>query len=267
MMNLPKKPVLPRTLLSGGLLMASAALSWGQILFSDNFDGHAADTTPAAPWTGSIGAETGGDLIATADTANHFQRGTENQMLLFRNDTDTTGMALQANNVISAEVLTFSLDVFEPNTALNDLTDLWFYNGGIAGANNVGRVRFGRGQVNLDANMTYGHDTLAHFDVILNNSVGAVSYGDGQSLSSGALDVWMDGNLVGDGLAMGGARGTVNGFQFNTPTGGMQEINFDSFTVREGAFVIPEPGTAAVLAGLGALLFVAWRRSSRKAAV
>lgn len=245
---------------------ASAALSWGQALFSDNFDGHTADTTPGAPWTGSIGAETGGDLIATADTANLFQSGTQNQFLLFRNDTDTVGMALQANDVISAEVLTFSLDVFEPTTAFNDLTDLWFYNGNIAGANNIGRVRFGRGQINLDTNLTYGHDTLAHFDIILNNSTEAFSYGDGE-LASGTLDIWLDGTLLGSGIALGGSRGTVNGFQLNTPTGGMQEIYFDNFIVREGASVIPEPGTTAAVAGVGTLLFVAWRRVRRKVTV
>ncbi len=247
---------------AGGLFL-SASLAWGQIIFQDDFEGHDPGTRPGAPWSRVVDIEDAGigTILVQEDTGNLFGAGTANRIVEYRKDDIGFGMALQASSGIASEdastITTFSFEMYQPSEVpfnVNATTDLWVYAGGIASGNIVGRARFGlaEGTVQLDAN--YPLDTANHFDVVINSGADPFEYsaqGVDRTLGSAEFDVWLGGAILGSWeLSNRNVTGPVASFQLNTASGGRILQYYDNFEVRNEVFVIPEPRTAAILAGL-----------------
>jgi hypothetical protein len=96
-----------------------------------------------------------------------------------------------------------------------------------------------------------------YFDFIVNSGPTPFDYSvDGAdfTIPSAGYDVWLNGDFLGSwALENPNVTGGVQSFQFNVASGGRIQQYYDNLMVREGAFVIPEPRTAALVGGLAAL--------------
>ncbi|WP_269523113.1 PEP-CTERM sorting domain-containing protein [Coraliomargarita parva] len=115
---------------------------------------------------------------------------------------------------------------------------------------------------------TFNYDTVYNLQIVLNNSASTVNYGDTSAVASLTADIYLDGTLMADdvNIAHGAYTGGVAGvgeFEFRTFSSVSHSkavINYDDFSIYQGAIAVPEPGAYALLAGIFGLGFVMLRR-------
>ncbi len=101
-------------------------------------------------------------------------------------------------------------------------------------------------------------DTQYDFHIVSNNSGDSVSY-DGRTLGNEAMDIYLNGDLVGEGLSIPGNANSV-GMKVYQISNSEMTFEFDNHEVFSGAVAVPEPEFYGALIGLAALGFVVYRR-------
>jgi hypothetical protein len=263
-------------------------------VFHENFNsaptGLIADTNYRGDWavfTGGTGTGGRDPLAIVADTNNFFGAGTSNQVL--RSD-GAKGWTLTFNIPEYAQqtVAAFSFDMRHlgypvlnssatGTNETNRLTTRFFTaEGGLGGA----PLNFGlqhtttptdgvtppnyRVRDEAATNRTANPNEIVHFDVIVNNSTETFFFNNGaKSLAPGQSAVWINGVEAVSSYAFGATAGiggqTLKSFDIRSFSNNPWAAEFDNFAVS----AVPEPTTYALLFGLGALGFAAYRRLRR----
>ncbi|MDR1283165.1 MAG: cell wall anchor protein [Opitutaceae bacterium] len=117
---------------------------------------------------------------------------------------------------------------------------------------------------------TYSYKAPHTLTVVFNNSASSIKYGDGNyTLAGSTLDVWLDGVLVGAGIASVSngkvaVGSNIRAINFSDKSGYNGTLYIDNFEARTDITIgaaVPEPATSALLAGLAMLAGAAtWTR-------
>jgi hypothetical protein len=266
----------PLSLLAGmtALVLTAGALSAQDLLFSHAWD-TAADTvgrepvtaTTWAPWSTDYRQSNyvaGSVQVAGDPTGAVFGSG-PNQYLSVR---DATAYGFGATlTTVETQVMTISFDLItRANTsAASRALNIGFY-GSTGTIGNPNRTQVT--SINTVTSSVTGatgsfgsHGDLSRFDIIYNNSNASISHfvsGTEYFIPSGQSSVWVNGvHLV---THDGGGRGAdasaaigqnLGGVAFLTDNHATSRASYDldNFMVHNGASVIPEPSTYALIFG------------------
>ncbi len=210
------------------------------------------------------------------DSANSFGRGTTNQILALE---EAAGISFNFSMPSGVQVATFSLDTIvtgyahDPDnpdfTFTNRLTNRFFTDDGTA-------INLGLQRVNDETYRARNEEDrfdvggLYHFDLVVNNSAETITYdapGGTADLDPGMSALWANGELssvYAFGRTADLPPGDFTTFTMETFSNNPWSAEFDNVALTEGAYVIPEPSTVALLMGVAALggaLFIRRRRS------
>lgn len=256
-------PLLVAAILSTALIPAAR----GATLFSDDFEGYAADTllTTSGPW-GTAGLGDANVFIRDELTDTPF--GTPNQYLDLNDDSATASVRIQSPDLAAASgaLTTLVFDFNEPSTGGNGTLIVGYANQG-ADINLAGR----RIAVNLDDGVVTGLSTTAAntyslnasytFYMIFNDTASPASY-PGGTVAPGSADIWLQpgggapvfaGTRTAENTQTAAYRVGLRSFSAN-----LQQVLVDNVSLEEGA-VVPEPASL-ILLGLGGLALVRRRR-------
>lgn len=251
-----------------------AATSQAAVLFNDDFESYAPDTTISANANQWVNASGLASYRTVRDSPTPF--GASNQYLQLADvgSSATTGdgqfIRLQSKEITGASgaVTTLSFDFYEPSTGGNGNMIVGYSRLG-GDLNSAGRrLSFNLNNGNVTGltttvSNTYSLDTSYTIFIIFNDTAAAVSYLGG-TLDATSADVWLE--EFGSGTYV--KAGTISAFNdqtasyrvgFRTFAAPVQEMWVDNFVLQEGALAIPEP-SAFLLAGIGAFAFMRRRR-------
>ncbi len=236
--------------------------NWSEVGFHGVWpDGHPDISDAIAP--GSI-AE-----IRT-DDGNIFGRGTANQVLYLER---AAGIQFTLNMPSGIDVATFSqrFYVTEFTSGVTDrLTNRFFTADGTAIVHGLQATSSTDFRIRNEDPDRFDIQTVYHFDVIMNNSPDTITYDTPaglQSLDSGMTAAWVDGELstvYNFGRTEDLPPGEFTSFVMETFSNNIWSAYVDNVALTEGAFVIPEPSTYALLFGLGTLGAVVFLRRRRR---
>lgn len=102
-------------------------------------------------------------------------------------------------------------------------------------------------------------------EIVFNGSGDALAYGFGESVDAGTADIWVDGELLAEGVSIEDAV-DVSAFRlYATGGAGSSPVEIDNIALFDSVppgIVVPEPGTGALAAlGVGGLLLARRRRA------
>ncbi|QYY37271.1 hypothetical protein [Ruficoccus sp. ZRK36] len=271
-----------------GMLAINASLLSAATIFSDNFNeytsGAVLPSGDGYDWD-SVTADNQAYAYVNVETdsANVFGKGVTNQYLYLANLTGAT-TAIKPNassqTFTSSTTGQISFDFYDPD--YEDFTQRGFllrlgtanYNGGTIFAIyfHNGTLYYGTGSsVNMSAESfaSYTLDMLYQLDIVFNNSTTSLDYGNGQSVNSGTMDIWLNGVLVAENVASTGNQATgVSVKNINFTVGGsalqLDELYVDDIAITN-TVQVPEPAESAfLLAGLLALSASLIKRYQRR---
>lgn len=267
-------------------LVAITTIARGQtVLFSDDFQSYTPDAPLTGPEWSAITTATDATLNVVLDDgdplspANSFGMGTDNQILQIKDTTSSGNIRMDATG-LSYQVATLSFYYYESSAVNGTKLRLTFGESSNTNANWAFQATFNGGVLSdFDNTFTasYSQDTLHRVDMVVNTSTSSVSYNEGSdSVASLTFDIWIDGELKGDNIAVvsgttvyttGGTDMTT--FRFVTDFSGLsREAYIDNVFLFDGADInhsIPEPGhTALLFAGIIGMIAMHRFRSSRK---
>lgn len=184
-----------------------------------------------------------------------------------------SGQAAQITSQISksysasGSVITASFDFYNPSDVLESESVRFSLNHGdkinmVSSSAQIIRIsmsgggffafEYSDGSTVVDS--TYPLDTLVTAHLVFNGSTDPVSYA-GKTLDAKSIDLWkeVDGALsfVGSGLIQSGKDLPLTNFGFGTPSAYTSgDLMIDNIRYADGAAVVPEPSTYAVIFGL-----------------
>lgn len=256
-------------------IFLSATALRATIVFSDSF-------TDTSNWTksstGTFTAE------STKDTDNFFQDGKDNPYLklAFVSDTYAHNFGITLSGTGAGTTGQISFDFYDPQAGGGGNGVLLRL--GTAHAN--GSTAFGialrrgsllaanGGSVGLsDSITTYSYKTLHTLTIVFNNTAASITYGNASyTLDGSSIDVWLDGNRVGAGIASVSGNSSLTGknitaINFSDKSGYTGTLYIDNFEVRNDITIgstIPEPSvSAAILASASIMALLAMHRLCR----
>lgn len=280
-----------RIVASASLLVAASAVPCLAGSFSDNFDSASAGTVLGSPWGLSV-ADNDGTLKyrITTDTGDLFGSGASNQFLSL-SDTQNGNPNVQfyyASSGIASQTGQISFSFYDPqlstvaastnnsglmlrlgtsnSSAAGNTTSpfgFFLYNGGIY-TNTASAATIDKTNVLA----TYSFNSAHSLTVVYNNGTTGISYdNDTRTLAAGSFDIWLDGTIVATGLGKFNGN-TSTASIANATLNGQSSGNFgfylDDVAISTDISIssIPEPASAALLAGAG-LLGAAFLRRRR----
>lgn len=202
------------------------------------------------------------------DSNNLFGRGTDNQVLFLD---AAAGINMNFSMPTGVQVATLSYEMYVTgfhSVGTSRLTTRFYDEGGGTIINHglqrrtasSADFRFRNEAERFDLNTTY------RFEVVVNNSENTINVGgpDGaHDIDSGMTAVWVNGSLstiYNYGQTANSVRGDIGRIAMETFTDNTWSAYVDEVSIREGAFVIPEPSTYALIFGLLALSGAAYVR-------
>lgn len=235
--------------------------------------------------TGAGGNDNGTDLFTRVDVddGNLFGQGASNQYLRIADTSNANSASIYGlvlSTAIVGQIGTISFDFYDPVASGEQNTGGWLLRWGTGNGNSVsafglfinnGTLRNATGNnVNPVATSfaTYDRDTLHSLSIVFNSSASTLDYA-GNSLAAGKMDVWLNGSIVASALdgsgALAGLENTIANVNITRKVNTTASLDFvgtlylDNFGIYSGV-AIPEPSTAATLAGALILGFCALRR-------
>lgn len=247
-------------------------------VFSENFGTLADGTAITAGNTGLDYARVG--TSATGSGPGNFLYATNDQFsgasaLMGALGASLTGIGV--TNLTAFDVGTLNMSLYSPSAGA--LSGLYITLGtGAAFVNNstfstaqltAGFSFFGGniqtrtsswGNVGTD---TFSGNTSYDLSFVFNHSGATINYGSGYSLAANTADIWINGSLYGDDVAITGNQ-SVTAFRIysSSPTAAFEIDNISLSDSADAPVVVPEPSTLA-LAALGGLSGLFLRRKKR----
>ncbi|QYY35339.1 PEP-CTERM sorting domain-containing protein [Ruficoccus sp. ZRK36] len=254
-------------------MSAIATTASAATFFSDDFEEY---TAGAAIPLGSEEiwreAKVVGEVVFDAenDTGHYFSSESNKYAVL--SQVDGTGQGLASATGFSGTTTgQMNFSFYDPSSDTSDWLmrisgNAWGGNGntlwGLFMQN--GTLYVGSGQyVSPGAQIgTYQQDTAYTISIVFNNSDSTLNY-DGGSVASQMMDVYLNGELIGDDLASTGNIGTgttVQNINFASKVNSPGTIYLDDISL-DSNISIPEPSTMSALAvGLGIMCLAIGRR-------
>ncbi|VGO22330.1 polysaccharide lyase family 8 super-sandwich domain-containing protein [Pontiella sulfatireligans] len=235
---------------------ATSPLEFTTVVFEDDFDLYVSDAAlpTAGKWTSSSYFEASNVFVhVRTDAGGVFGEGPANQYLGMR-DAGGKSSNLVAEDIVDARAVRLSFDFSEPDNGLTGSLSvrMGIDNVKISEDEVVGGIRPEDGILKPDSTpIPYG--TKVHVDVFFNERVDAIEYidphGSPQMLASGKMDVWQDGNLVGNDVVNDRGIGTntlsdIRSLRFETYSSPQQETWFDNLEI---AIATPSSATSPYL--------------------
>lgn len=280
-----------------GLSATAATSSQAAVLFSETFDsyttGSSLTTANSAKWLASYNETNVATDIVQTDTKNYLGGGAGNKVAQISQLTASASNAQIASTTTTSFGVTGQLSFDFSIPLYTDVSGSSAYNStsGLNGmilrlgtAANNGGSAFGLlirsdGLVGLSdasfntttalSNANLSAATKYTLTIVYNNSSSLLSYSGG-SVAATSMDVYLNGVLVGHNLSNGGsvaANTALTSFSFtNKSTANVLSLYVDNILITDTitAGAIPEPGTIAMLAGLGSLSFALVVRRNRR---
>ncbi len=222
-----------------------------QIALEDDFEGHTVGAEPGEPWNDVRTGPGAGSILVLRDDDDLFGKGTDNQILEYRKDMDGISQRLLTEETFFAEVASIRFNFFQPDDEFDEHAWLMLYAGPRSTGNRAQVLNFGEdgnkiAEFGGDASVTYERGVLNELELVVNNGHEPFTYANGRTVQPGTLDIWVNGELEGEGFsASNNRRGGITGFEFNTSSSRTQVFYLDDFVVEPLAEVAPEATFAA----------------------
>ncbi|MBI9021276.1 MAG: hypothetical protein JEZ10_08505 [Verrucomicrobia bacterium] len=218
-----------------------------QVVFQDDFETYEAGAPlPKGNGWSQVSANAAAERFATIreDEGNVFRAGKKNRYFQLRDNSSSGMVRVLAKNIpgLNSELLRLSMDLVTPDDKLEGSLSLKL-GVGEASAKEEGVVVGGfrvepSGKMRPAGSKAYSSGKLCHVDAYFNETAEKITYigpdGKPETLDSGLMDFWIDGDLAADDKAQDRTVGeltAIKSLRIETFSSSLQEVWFDNIVI------------------------------------